>query len=67
MIKLDVQEYCHDCPCFEAETDTEDNYFFDGHLVVRPGDTIIRCENRNLCARLMKHFEQKKAQKQEEE
>lgn len=57
MIRLDVQEYCQECPMFEAVTD---------HLAVRtnsvrgergPVDSVVRCERADVCREIYKRFQ----------
>ena len=62
MIKLDVEEYCHDCPFFEAvnaggiETyyagEEEKNYIY--------GDIIVQCKNKAKCQHAARFVENKK-------
>ena len=61
MIKLDVENYCHNCPDFEAEV-SKNAMYYDGspETFFCIGDTIVRCENRHLCERLKKRLEEKK-------
>lgn len=66
MIKLQVQEYCHQCIKFEPEvTDRPETYTyhdeFTDPLGLRPtertmGDTIVRCVHRDLCENLHSFF-----------
>lgn len=57
MIRLDVQDYCQECPMFEAVTD---------HLDVRldsmggehgPINSVVRCEREEACREIHKMFE----------
>ena len=57
MIMLDVQDYCQECPMFEAVTD---------HLDVRtnsvrgehgPVNNVIRCKRAVACREIHKMFE----------
>ena len=53
MIKLDVQEYCHKCPYFEAKvTGGPSSYYSkDGEVVeIIMADTVIRCTRAKKCA-----------------
>ena len=53
MIKLDVQEYCHKCPDFEAEVTGGASSFYDtnGEVVeIIMADTVIRCTRAEKCA-----------------
>ena len=52
MIKLDVQEYCHECPYFEAEmVPGYCNKRIGGGAVemVPSGDTLVKCKNWLMC------------------
>lgn len=52
MINLDVQEYCHRCPFFEAVMTTwpNDVQSSDGRLYsLRPEETVIMCKNADRC------------------
>ena len=46
MIKLDVEEYCHDCDMFEADVNKIGAY----------SDTVISCTRRSVCDNLIKFF-----------
>lgn len=52
MIKLDVENYCENCPEFKA--DVRKTYpietCIEGIFKVIPGDTIVQCANRSRCA-----------------
>ena len=53
MIKLDVQEYCHKCPHFEAKVTGGPSSFYstDGEVVeIIMADTVIRCTRAEKCA-----------------
>ena len=52
MIKLDVQDYCQECPYFEAVMVPEYcRKSMGGALVemVATGNTLVRCKNCHLC------------------
>lgn len=48
MIKLEVENYCQNCPHFEADVDKQ-SLCADGAVVIC--DTYICCEHREGCAR----------------
>ena len=53
MIKLDVQEYCHKCPYFDAKVTGGPSSFYstDGEVVeIIMADTVIRCTRAEKCA-----------------
>lgn len=54
MIKLEVEDYCHDdCMDFEAEVKHPAMLFCGGEPYEAVSDTIIRCKNRFRCKRMM--------------
>lgn len=55
MIKLEVEDYCQNCPKFEAEVENPANIynaFGDDDYI---GDTIIRCEHRKQCQKVFEY------------
>ena len=50
MIKLDISDYCNDCPEFDAETHTI--CAWDQAV-----ETRIACSNAEKCNRIKKHLE----------
>ena len=53
MIKLDVQDYCHKCPYFEAKVTGGPSSFYstDGEVAeIIMADTVIRCTRAEKCA-----------------
>ena len=56
MIRLCVEEYCQECDQFVAEVKNDQLLYGNDKIRFR-SDTIIRCERRDLCARLQKEFE----------
>lgn len=53
MIRLDIEEYCEDCPYFEAECDTIDRYADQGRIAT---NTVVRCRNKDKCLRIEEHI-----------
>lgn len=56
MIRLEVDDRCHNCPKFrpECEEEYETSLYADGELVKeRVGDYVIQCGNRDLCEFLL--------------
>lgn len=55
-IKLEVEDYCHQCSDFCSETSTAQRIAGadDKHVVA---DTIVRCKYRKRCASLMRYLE----------
>lgn len=64
MIRLEVQDYCQECEHFSADVENAISGF-SGYSIFRT-DTIIRCERRQLCARLQKEFERMQKEKENE-
>ena len=62
MIKLDVEEYCHDCPFFEAVTVGEVGTYYAGQekKIYIYGDIIVQCENKDKCQHSARFVENKK-------
>lgn len=55
-VKLDVENYCNDCPFFEAETFHARNS--EGtHLI------YISCENKVSCSRLVQYLDSRAKRK----
>ena len=50
MIKLDISDYCNDCPEFDAETHT---FYALGRTV----ETRIACSNAEKCNLIKKYLE----------
>ena len=64
MIRLEVEDYCHDnCQAFRP--DVEEPVTFYAGLEIYRNDTVIRCERRNLCKQLLRYLE-KNLRKEEE-
>lgn len=56
MIKLEVEDYCRECPAFEPDVDTTGWYDPQSQEeVIR--DTIIRCRYRKRCANMVRYLE----------
>ena len=55
MIRLDVEDYCQDCPEFEAEV-LKDRKFYG---FTEGTDTIIRCEHYIRCQRMEKYLSER--------
>jgi hypothetical protein len=51
MIRLDVQDYCHSCPEFEASVVMIDH--------ITKIDTIIHCEHQFKCDRIKQYLKEK--------
>ena len=58
MIQLDIHEYCHDCPSFEAHVHKPQGYYSD-NIFIPTTDTIISCEHKTYCKHVQKYYEQK--------
>lgn len=52
MIKLDIQEYCHNCPNFEAEVLKSINFKHEVGF-------SIRCEHRHICKNIQQYLNEK--------
>lgn len=58
MIKLDVQDYCHDCADFEPRVQLPTILYGNDGSKMIVGDTIVDCEDSTRCARLYGHIKQ---------
>lgn len=56
MIKLKVEPYCQDCSDFEVEIEKPQAYYAAFNRCVTIGDTVIFCEHRDRCHRIMEHL-----------
>lgn len=60
MIILSIKPYCESCGDFEADVEkSKELYFDDGEPMLRNGETVIRCKNRELCDRIRRHYNDK--------
>lgn len=53
MIKLEVEDYCQNCPAFEPMTEKFSDYAQNAVL------TTVYCESEKKCARLVQYLERK--------
>ena len=62
MIKLDVEEYCHDCPYFKAvnEGGVETYYAVEEEKIYIYGDIFVQCEDKAKCRHAARFVENKK-------
>lgn len=63
MIKLEVNEECHDCPFFEPDYDRGVFYANNTEEIV---DTTIFCKHQALCEWRRTEIEKEKGGKQDE-
>jgi hypothetical protein len=58
MIVLQLEEYCNNinCNCFEPDVEYPCDLYSGFENVGTFGDTIIRCQKRQLCERLRKYM-----------
>ena len=55
MIILEVEDYCHECPEFEADVESP-TFIFQSYKKVCSGNTIVRCSNRRKCREIHSYF-----------
>lgn len=62
MIKLDVEEYCHNCPLFEPVCvgGVETYYAGEEEKTYIYGDIFVQCENKAECQHAARFVENKK-------
>lgn len=59
MIKLDVKDYCQNCPTFDADVVRSDkSYNADAGRFIYVGDTTVRCRHREHCEWLKQELSQ---------
>lgn len=62
MIKVDVEPYCQECPCFEVVADGPEKTVFasdpkDGvSKVIEMNNTVIQCKNRMRCRNIFDYI-----------
>ena len=63
MIRLVVEEYCHNCPDFEAEVHVETLYLSNYDCVVNEPrtkyETMVTCAKARRCAAQVRYLERK--------
>lgn len=57
MIKIEVEDYCHQCAQFEADVQAAVFSYANG-VEAALSDTIIRCEHRYRCAKNLEYLKQ---------
>lgn len=63
MIRLDVEEYCQDCPAFEAKTDRSLHRSCN-HAVFT--DIVVSCENADRCRAIHAYLKEETKEKKNE-
>lgn len=59
MIKLEIADYCQNCPGFEAEVENPTLIYNALGDVDYLGDTLIRCEHRERCKNVYKQVKKR--------
>lgn len=57
MIKLEVEEYCQECPAFEAVTKHPTVFYADSNI--RDCTTVVECEHRKKCKGIERYLRRK--------
>lgn len=67
MIFLKVEDYCHNCPDFEADVKTScaEHWDMERHSYIRLVNTLITCEHCDRCACQMKYLEDQKRKEEQ--
>lgn len=62
MIKLDVEEYCHNCPYFEAINVGEVTTYYAGEeeKIYIYRDITVQCKDKDKCQHVARFVENKK-------
>lgn len=66
MIILEVEDYCHDCPNFEADVENP-TFLYDGDMKLCSSNTIVRCDNRRVCREIYSYFRNYKDKEKSDE
>ena len=56
MIRIDVEEYCHNCLDFSPDV-TQPQRYYAGEKELVFSDTIVQCEYRKRCAGIKRYLE----------
>lgn len=56
MIKLEVEEYCHNCPHFKPEVKNIETFYFNMDKQIEQHVTCKHCE---ICAQIAEHIKNK--------
>lgn len=59
-IELKVEDYCQNCPDFDAKVSTTQLVFGEAY---NPTNTIITCSHKNRCAGIKRYLENLEAKK----
>lgn len=59
MIKIEVEDYCHECLDFQPDVEKPVVLYSDTDRYVCIGDTIVRCEYRQRCKAIENHVKNK--------
>ena len=59
MIRLEVEEYCHNCLDFYADVTPPQRVLTTNGDEFTFSDTVVRCEHRKRCAGIKRYLEQK--------
>lgn len=63
MIKLIVDDYCHDCPEFEPTVETQSYEDFFGDMIV---NHEVKCKYAERCERIKEYLDNQKDGKNED-
>lgn len=57
MIKLYVSDYCHNCPEFQAQVESQESYDTKRGYVCGVGvDHVITCTNEEKCSHILNYL-----------
>lgn len=56
MIELKVEEYCHNCPEFEADVDVDDFGYKTYNGYILHTNTTVKCEHAKRCQAIFEYF-----------
>ena len=57
MIKLEVEDYCQNCPNFEAKLE-KDSIVAGISPTITINETIVRCKYETMCENMYRHIKE---------
>lgn len=61
-IRLEVEEYCHECLDFEADVISPQRVR-NGNGELTMSDTIVQCKHRKRCTNIKRYLERREKEK----
>ena len=61
MIRLEVEEYCHDCLDFTPDVTAPARIFSANNEAISYTDTVVQCKYRKRCSSIERYLRQRQA------